>query len=381
LPGLSRMGCTQGRCCAYGSAPSDHSPAESDLPANGEDQMAVDEYAPRALSPRSADLAIQQVTQEAQISHLQAEFVSLREKFTNFEENQAKQHAAEEEATQSSPTNLSSDEDTPEAEDKPWFKGEVQEKPWFRGEVQEKPWFRGEVQEVPPLEKTSAKPVIVSNAASFAGSHLAKRLKEEGRYVRGVDNHLNSMMSEDAFCDEFLLQHHRVTEDHAIAFDGEELNTMKELHHHLESVQREIVGSPRSKTRTGSPLRSTETRLEEKIARMRGEVEDLGVVQVVDNNLTEANKFLKQCEEVCCSPQSGAEPPEAEVKTLEVKTWTKNTLEVLVSEENKSPTKGQKKPTKSQKKTKKSKTTMQEEEKDKESLNHCKTRMNGICTE
>merc|ERR1711865_466988 len=118
---------------------------------------------------------------------------------------------------------------------------------------------------------------------------------------------------------------------------------MKELHHHLESVQREIVGSPRSKTRTGSPLRSTETRLEEKIGRMRGEVEDLGVarleekLKILDDNLTGPKQLLEECEEVCCSPQPVAEPPEAEVKTLEVKTWTKNSTQpVLASEENKS---------------------------------------------
>ena len=39
----------------------------------------------------------------------------------------------------------------------------------------------------------------------FIGSHLAKRLKSEGHFVRGVDWKENEFMENDDFCNEFLL--------------------------------------------------------------------------------------------------------------------------------------------------------------------------------
>merc|ERR1719506_3176902 len=50
----------------------------------------------------------------------------------------------------------------------------------------------------PPLK------ICVTGAGGFIASHLAKRLKEEGHHVRGVDWKENEYMAESDFCNEFL---------------------------------------------------------------------------------------------------------------------------------------------------------------------------------
>ena len=47
--------------------------------------------------------------------------------------------------------------------------------------------------------------VCVGGGAGFIGSHLAKRLKAAGFYVRVVDWKNNEFMKTDEFCDEFIL--------------------------------------------------------------------------------------------------------------------------------------------------------------------------------
>ena len=46
--------------------------------------------------------------------------------------------------------------------------------------------------------------IVVTGAGGFIGSHLAKRLKAEGHWVRAVDWKENEYMKEDEFCNEFL---------------------------------------------------------------------------------------------------------------------------------------------------------------------------------
>ena len=46
--------------------------------------------------------------------------------------------------------------------------------------------------------------ICVTGAGGFIASHLAKRLKDEGHFVRGVDWKENEHMTEDMFCDEFM---------------------------------------------------------------------------------------------------------------------------------------------------------------------------------
>lgn len=44
-----------------------------------------------------------------------------------------------------------------------------------------------------------------AGAGGFIGSHLAKRLKADGFYVVGADWKENEFMTQDEFCDEFML--------------------------------------------------------------------------------------------------------------------------------------------------------------------------------
>ena len=46
--------------------------------------------------------------------------------------------------------------------------------------------------------------IVVTGAGGFIGSHLGKRLKEEGHFVRAVDWKENEYMEQSAFCDEFM---------------------------------------------------------------------------------------------------------------------------------------------------------------------------------
>jgi len=48
------------------------------------------------------------------------------------------------------------------------------------------------------------KKVVVCGAGGFIASHLAKRLKADGYYIRAVDWKENEYMKPDTFCDEFL---------------------------------------------------------------------------------------------------------------------------------------------------------------------------------
>eukprot|EP00966_Prymnesium_polylepis_P260347 6014002-Prymnesium_polylepis.1 len=47
--------------------------------------------------------------------------------------------------------------------------------------------------------------ICVTGAGGFIASHLARRLKAEGHFVRAVDWKENEHMSNDMFCDEFML--------------------------------------------------------------------------------------------------------------------------------------------------------------------------------
>lgn len=58
--------------------------------------------------------------------------------------------------------------------------------------------------EMQPPE-TKRERVLVTGAAGFIGSHLAKRLKQEGYYVRAVDWKHNDFMNTAEFCDDWML--------------------------------------------------------------------------------------------------------------------------------------------------------------------------------
>ena len=47
--------------------------------------------------------------------------------------------------------------------------------------------------------------VVVTGAGGFIASHIAKRLKREGHFVKAVDWKENEYMKKDEFCDEFCL--------------------------------------------------------------------------------------------------------------------------------------------------------------------------------
>jgi nucleoside-diphosphate-sugar epimerase len=53
-------------------------------------------------------------------------------------------------------------------------------------------------------EGQGVKKILVGGAGGFIGSHLAKRLKSEGHWVRAVDWKENEYMAEADFCDEFV---------------------------------------------------------------------------------------------------------------------------------------------------------------------------------
>lgn len=55
------------------------------------------------------------------------------------------------------------------------------------------------------LTNSKMSKILVTGAGGFIGSHLAKVLKQEGYWVRGVDIKAPDYMSEEDICDEFLL--------------------------------------------------------------------------------------------------------------------------------------------------------------------------------
>ena len=60
--------------------------------------------------------------------------------------------------------------------------------------------------DVPATHKTDGKVrVCVSGAGGFIGAHLARRLKQMGRYVVAADWKKQEFFTEDEFCDEFIL--------------------------------------------------------------------------------------------------------------------------------------------------------------------------------
>jgi len=62
--------------------------------------------------------------------------------------------------------------------------------------------------------------ICVTGSGGFIASHLARRLKAEGHYVRGVDWKENEHMSPDMFCDEFLTLDLRYIENCKKAVEG-----------------------------------------------------------------------------------------------------------------------------------------------------------------
>lgn len=75
-------------------------------------------------------------------------------------------------------------------------------------------------------EKVAAWPekmkVLVTGAGGFIGSHLAKRLKEEGHHVVAADWKRNEYMKESEFCDEFLEIDLRKSENCEKACEGKD---------------------------------------------------------------------------------------------------------------------------------------------------------------
>ena len=64
---------------------------------------------------------------------------------------------------------------------------------------------------LPPIDKVcftkdfpKGTKICITGAGGFIASHLAKRLKEEGHFVRAVDWKENEYMPESMFCNEFL---------------------------------------------------------------------------------------------------------------------------------------------------------------------------------
>ena len=64
--------------------------------------------------------------------------------------------------------------------------------------------------------------IVITGAGGFIGSHLAKRLKEEGHFVRAVDWKENEYMPQEMFCSEFLNLDLRWPENCAKAVAGME---------------------------------------------------------------------------------------------------------------------------------------------------------------
>ena len=64
------------------------------------------------------------------------------------------------------------------------------------------------------------KKICVTGAGGFIASHLSKRLKEEGHFVRAVDWKENEYMKTEDFCDEFVNLDLRWPENCKAAVEG-----------------------------------------------------------------------------------------------------------------------------------------------------------------
>mmetsp|Transcript_5955 Transcript_5955/g.20280 ORF Transcript_5955/g.20280 Transcript_5955/m.20280 type:complete len:359 (+) Transcript_5955:65-1141(+) len=69
-------------------------------------------------------------------------------------------------------------------------------------------------------EGEGVKKICVAGAGGFIGSHLAKKLKAEGHWVRAADWKENEYMNQDDFCDEFLKVDLRDAENCKLACAG-----------------------------------------------------------------------------------------------------------------------------------------------------------------
>ena len=69
-------------------------------------------------------------------------------------------------------------------------------------------------------EGQGVKKICIAGAGGFIGSHLAKRLKGEGHWVRAVDWKENEYMAENDFCDEFVKLDLRDPENCKLAVAG-----------------------------------------------------------------------------------------------------------------------------------------------------------------
>jgi nucleoside-diphosphate-sugar epimerase len=69
---------------------------------------------------------------------------------------------------------------------------------------------------------SAPKKVLVAGGGGFIGSHLAKRLKSEGNWVRVADWQENQYFKKDEFCNEFALLDLRTLENCLKACDGVE---------------------------------------------------------------------------------------------------------------------------------------------------------------
>jgi nucleoside-diphosphate-sugar epimerase/ADP-ribose pyrophosphatase YjhB (NUDIX family) len=92
----------------------------------------------------------------------------------------------------------------------------------LRGHYEHHPYIAGLLKMVEPkrILITGKTKVLITGAAGFVGSHLAKRLKKEGYYVVGADWVDPEFMQPDDFCHEFLKVDLRVMKNCLKACEG-----------------------------------------------------------------------------------------------------------------------------------------------------------------